>query len=152
MLIGHLLIAGPVEAIATGGVFAYLQRSHSSLIKADAPQKKEGKVWLLWGGLAVAVLATPLGLLASGTAWGEWGIDELQNMGLGFIPQGLQKLVGWWPAPLPDYGFPRMGAVIGYILSAVIGVVLVGFLLWILGRWLSRKNAGKQPTPIEGKS
>jgi cobalt/nickel transport system permease protein len=144
MLLGHLLVAGPVEAIATGGVFAYLQRSHSSLIKADAPGKREGKLWLLWGALGLAVLATPLGLLASGTAWGEWGIAELESMGLGFIPQGLEKLEGWWPAPIPDYGFPRMGAVIGYIMSAVLGVVLVGFLLWMFGKWLSRKNLPKE--------
>ena len=140
MLIGHLLIAGPVEAIVTGGVFAYLQRTRSSLIKADIPGRKEGRLWLLWGALGLAALATPLGLLASGTAWGEWGVDELKNMGLGFIPQGLQKFAGWWPAPLPDYGLPRMGAVIGYILSALVGIVLVAFLLWMLGRWLSRKN------------
>jgi cobalt/nickel transport system permease protein len=144
MLIGHLLIAGPVEAVVTGGAFAYLQRTHSSLIKADTPKKKEGKLWILWGALGVLVLATPLGLLASGTAWGEWGLDELRNLGLGFIPQGLEKLTGWWPAPLPDYGFPRMGAVIGYILSAVIGIALVAFLLWLLGRWLSHKNTSKQ--------
>jgi cobalt/nickel transport system permease protein len=143
MLIGHLAIAGPVEAIVTGGIFAYLQRTHSSLIKADTPPKKEGKLWLLWGALGLAVLATPVGLLASGTAWGEWGLDELKDMGLGFIPQGLQKLEGWWPAPLPDYGFPRMGAVIGYILSAFVGVALVAFLLWILGRWLGRKNLSR---------
>jgi cobalt/nickel transport system permease protein len=152
MLIAHLAIAGPVEAVVTGGVVVYLQRTHSSLIKADTPKKKEGKVWLLWGALGVAVLATPLGLLASGTAWGEWGIDELKNMGLGFIPQGMQKLAGWWPAPLPDYGFPRMGAVIGYILSAALGVVLIAFLLWMLGRWLSRKNTSKQVTSIKEES
>jgi cobalt/nickel transport system permease protein len=152
MLIGHLLIAGPVEAIATGGVFAYLQRSHSSFIRADAPNKKEGKLWLLWGALGILALATPLGLLASGTAWGEWGIDELNNMGLGFIPQGLEKLINWWPAPIPDYGFPRMGAVIGYILSAVLGVVLVIFLMWLLGRWLSRKNVPEQEVTLKGES
>ncbi len=143
MLIAHLAVAGPIEAAVTGGVVAYLQRSHTSLIKADSSRKKEGKLWVLWGALGVLALAAPLGLLASGTAWGEWGVDELQKMGLGFIPQGLQKLAGWWPAPLPDYGFPRMGAVIGYILSAVVGMALVAFLLWMLGRWLSRKNLSK---------
>ncbi len=152
MLIGHLLIAGPVEAIATGGIFAYLQRSHSSLIKADGPPKKEGKLWILWGALGLLAFATPLGLLASGTAWGEWGVDELQNMGLGFIPQGLQKFAGWWPAPLPDYGFPRMGAVIGYILSALVGIAVVVFLLWMLGRWFSRKNLPKQEVPSKEES
>jgi cobalt/nickel transport system permease protein len=152
MLIGHLLIAGPVEAIATGGVFAYLQRTHSSLIKADTVRKKEGKLWILWGALGLLAFATPLGLLASGTAWGEWGVDELKNMGLGFIPQGMEKFAGWWPAPLPDYGLPRMGAVIGYILSALVGIVLVAFLLWMLGRWLSRKNLPTEQTSSKQES
>jgi cobalt/nickel transport system permease protein len=152
MLIAHLAMAGPVEAVVTGGVVAYLQRTHSSLIKADTPKKKEGKLWLLWGGLAVAALATPIGLLASGTAWGEWGVDELKTMGLGSIPQGLQKLVGWWPAPMPDYGLPRMAAVIGYILSAFVGVILIVTLTWLLGRWLSRKNTLKQKAPIQEES
>ena len=143
LLIGHLAIAGPVEAVVTGGIFAYLQRTRSNLIKADTPVKKEGKIWLLWGALGVAALATPVGLLASGTAWGEWGINELKDLGLNFIPQGIQKLAGWWPAPMPGYGFPRMGVVIGYILSAFIGMALVGILLWLVGRRLSRRNPGK---------
>jgi cobalt/nickel transport system permease protein len=151
MLIGHLVIAGPVEAIATGGVFAYLQRAHSSLVKADGPVKKEGKLWLLWGALGVAALATPLGLLASGTAWGEWGVEELNSLGLSFIPQGLERLGGWWPAPLPDYGLPRMGAVIGYIMSAFIGLALVASLIWILGKWITRRNLSKN-TISKGES
>ena len=144
MLIGHLLVDGPIEALVTGGVFAYLQRTHSSLVKADVPGKKEGKLWVLWGAIGLAALATPIGLLASGTAWGEWGAEQLKQRGFSFIPQGLGKIAGWWPAPLPGYGFPRMGAVIGYILSAFLGIAVVAFLLWILGRWLSRKNSAKQ--------
>ena len=144
MMVGHLLVAGPAEALVTGLVFAFLQRTHSSLIKADAPSKKEGKIWLLWGALGMLALATPIGLLASGTAWGEWGVTELKHLGLGFIPSGMQRLFGWWPSPLPDYGLPRMGAVIGYILSALIGIALVAFLLWLAGRMLIRK--GKEST------
>jgi len=41
-----LVIAGPVEAVVTGSVIVYLQRTHSGLIKADVPKKKEGKLWL----------------------------------------------------------------------------------------------------------
>jgi len=154
MLGGHLLMAGPVEATVTGLVFAYLQRTHSSLIKADVPGKKEGTIWLLWGALGLVALATPVGLLASGTAWGEWGVGELKDLGLGFIPGGMQRFASWWPAPLPDYGFSRMGAVIGYILSAFVGIALVALLLWLLGRRLTRKgkdSPGEQP-PSEGGS
>lgn len=142
MMVGHLLIAGPVEALITGLVFAFLQRTRSSLIKADAPAKKEGKAWLLWGALGVLALVTPIGLLASGTAWGEWGIEELKHLGLGSFPSGLERFTDWWPAPLPDYGLPRMGAVIGYILSAFIGIALVAFFLWLAGRMLIRKGRG----------
>jgi cobalt/nickel transport system permease protein len=140
MLIGHLAVAGPVEAVVTGLIFAYLQRTHSSLIKADVPSQKEGNIWLLWGTLTIIALATPIGLLASGTAWGEWGANELKDLGLNFIPQGIENFTSWWPAPLPDYGFPRMGAVIGYILSSFVGIALVSFLLWILGGWIIRRN------------
>ena len=146
MVGGHLLVAGPVEALVTGLVVFYLQHAHSSLLQTNAQAKGEGKRWVLWGGLAALALATPLGLLASGTAWGEWGLDELKTMGLSAIPQGLQKLAEWWPAPLPDYGFPRMGAVIGYILSAFVGMGLIVFLLWMGGRWLMRKNTSKRET------
>jgi len=154
MMIGHLLVACPIEALATGLVFAFLQRTHSSLIKADVPAKKEGKVWLLWGALGLVALATPIGLLASGTAWGEWGLDELKDLGLGFIPSGMQRFAEWWPAPLPDYSFARMGAVIGYILCAFIGVALVAALIWVFGRMFIRKgkDLATEESPSEGDS
>ena len=44
---------------------------------------------------------------------------------------------------MPDYGLPRMAAVIGYILSAFVGIILIAVLLWLLGRWLTRKNQTK---------
>ena len=109
MVFAHMLVAGPVEAVVTGGVVVYLQRTHSSLIKADAPKKKEGKTLAGLGCAGLGCFGHTIGLLASGTAWGEWGVDELKTMGLGSIPQGLQKLAGWWPAPMPDYGFAAHG-------------------------------------------
>ena len=152
VMAGHLLVAGPVEALVTGLVVLYLQRSHSTLLQPDSESKNGGKRWILWGALAALALAAPVGLLASGTAWGEWGLDELKNLGLGFIPQGLEKLEGWWPAPLPDYGFPRIGAAIGYVLSAFLGIGLVVFLLWIGGRWLMRKNVSSTEDPVMGNA
>jgi hypothetical protein len=98
---------------------------------------------LLWGALAVIALATPIGLLASGTAWGEWGVNELKDLGLNFIPEGIEKFAGWWPAPLPDYGFPRTGAIIGYILSAFIGIALVAIFIWVLYKGIRSKSPPK---------
>ena len=143
MVGGHLLIAGPVEALVTGLVFAYMQRTHSSLIKADVPGKKEGKVWLAWGAMGLLALATPAGLLASGTAWGEWGVDELKDLGLGFIPSGMQRFADWWPAPMPDYGLARVGASIGYILSAFVGIIAISLLAWLVGKMLVGTRKGK---------
>ncbi len=41
-------------------------------------------------GLMVLV---PIGLIATGTAFGEWGPDELQQA-VGYVPAGLQQLTG----------------------------------------------------------
>lgn len=150
MMGGHLLVAGPIEALVTGLVFAYLQRSSSSFIAAEVPKKGGGKLWLLWGALALVAFATPLGLLASGTAWGEWGSGELKDLGLSFIPSGLKTFEGWWPAPMPDYGWSRMGATVGYILSAFVGIALVAFLAWVLGQKLIRKTSPSDGPPSEG--
>jgi len=152
MAIGHLAIAGPVEAIVTGLVFLYLQRSHSTLLSRQAVQRSEGKLWLIWSGaLVLLAFATPLGLLAAGTAWAEWGAEELQEL-LGYIPRGLQSMSDIWHAPLPDYTIPGTGDVAGYIISAVIGIIAVGFLLWLLGRWISRKGSVKQGSSTSGVS
>jgi hypothetical protein len=91
----------------------------------------------LWIALGVLALLSPLGLLASGTAWGEWGTDEFHDV-LGYVPQGLARLAEIWSAPLPDYTVPGLGDVPGYILSAFIGMALVVLCTWGLGRLLAR--------------
>ncbi|MFQ6101892.1 MAG: PDGLE domain-containing protein [Anaerolineae bacterium] len=93
----------------------------------------------LWIGLGILALLSPLGLLASGTAWGEWGSDEFSDM-LGYVPQGLAKFAEIWNAPLPDYTVPGLGDVPGYILSAVVGIALVALVGWGLGRLLARRE------------
>jgi cell division protein FtsW (lipid II flippase) len=44
---------------------------------------------------------------------------------------------------MPDYGWSRVGATIGYMLSAFVGIALVAFLAWLLGRRLSGKTSGE---------
>ena len=99
----------------------------------------------LWLGLLVMIVLTPLGLLASGTAWGEWGSDEIKSL-VGFIPKGLERFSGLWKAPLPDYTFkgweeaPFLHSAFAYIASAVIGVAVVIGLTYFLGRLLAKKE------------
>ncbi len=91
----------------------------------------------LWIGLGVLALLSPLGLLASGTAWGEWGAEEFSDM-LGYVPKGLARFAEIWSAPLPDYTVPGLGGAPGYIASAVVGIVLVALITWGLGQLLAR--------------
>jgi len=57
----------------------------------------------LWWGLLALIVLSPLGLLATGTAFGEWSTEELIDE-VGFIPAGLSKFADFWRhVPLPDY-------------------------------------------------
>ncbi len=84
----------------------------------------------LWIALLIMMLLSPLGLIATGTAFGEWGLDELQEE-VGFIPQGLARLADFWQhSPMPDYSVPGAGDTFiqsagGYMLSAAVGILLV---------------------------
>ena len=139
MLIPHMLVASVVEGMMTALIILYLQRSNVQVL--EAAEKTEGfnggvsmgKLRGLWVGVAVLVVASPLGLLAPGTAWGEWGVEELTKLGLASIPAGLEKLSTLWGAPLADYDLPALGnANMGYLLSALLGIALVGITVWLL--------------------
>jgi cobalt/nickel transport system permease protein len=138
MVIPHALIASIVEGGITALVIAYLARTNQQALeimnKPRALRELNGLAkWRgLWIGLASLVMLVPLGLLAPGTAWGEWGTEELSSLGLDFIPQGLAKLTNFWPAPLADYDVPALGNTnLGYILSAVVGTIIVTLVVWL---------------------
>lgn len=92
-------------------------------------------------GLVVLIILAPLGLLAVGETYGEWGNEEIQEK-LGFIPQGLEDLSSVWSAPLPDYAFGEDESmstqVIAYIVSAILGVVICGGLLYFAGKKIAK--------------
>jgi hypothetical protein len=93
--------------------------------------------------LLVLVILAPAGLIATGETFGEWGGEELLEK-IGYIPTGLEKLSTLWSAPLPDYAFPNdettTGAVMAYILSAVIGVILCGGILYLFGKHVAKNK------------
>ena len=93
-------------------------------------------------GLIALIILAPLGLLAVGETFGEWGNEELQEK-LGFVPSGLEQLSSLWSAPLPDYAFPggdesMTVAAAAYILSAAIGVAICGGLLYLIGKKVAK--------------
>lgn len=167
MMLGHLTLAGLAELITAGGVVAYLQRSDPSLLKMTAPDAPtensvEKSGWRstkpLWIGLAALMILTPLGLLAAGTAWGEWSAEDFANPETReqiaaasqnqtpptAPPAGLEKLSSVWTAPIPDYAPAFMNsAEFGYIMSAMFGagLIIAVFLLigWIIN-FISRQN------------
>ena len=172
MMIGHLTFAGLAEAVITAGVVAYLQAADPALLRstsglpADAAAESltlrpaTGSLRRLWIAVAALMLLTPLGILAAGTAWGEWSPSQLakaaavQTPAAKFAdpaapaaaPAGLEKLAKLWTAPFPAYapGFVRSRA-FGYFLSAMFAV---GFLLAVslfLQRFLERRRPTGYP-------
>lgn len=125
MLIGHLTVFGAAEVVFTVGILGFVRKAAPTFgieTQADkAPAKKSyGPIYAL---IAVLIVATPLGLLAEGDAWGEWGAEDLGEM-VGYTPVGLGN--GWeWSAFMPDYSVGALPDWAGYILSAIIGVALL---------------------------
>jgi cobalt/nickel transport system permease protein len=146
MVLPHMLVASVVEGLLTGLVVAALQRSNIQILEAAEKPAVAGtaggfrKLRWLWVGLVILMVASPLGLLAPGTAWGEWGTKELTQMGLGAIPTGLERLSGLWGAPLADYDLPALGnANLGYVLSAFFGVLVTAIVVWLFMALLTRR-------------
>jgi len=138
MVIPHALVPSVVEGLFTALVVAYLMRANQPVLKmvyktgAARELGSFGGWRALWVGLVVIIAAAPLGLLAPGTAWGEWGTEELSKMGFGFIPQGMQQLAGLWSAPMANYNLPALhNDSLGYIFSAAAGMLIIVVVAWL---------------------
>ncbi len=161
MMIGHLTFAGMAEFILTAGVVRYFQRADPAMLRLSAPEAEipsnsasrfsSRKLWL---AVATAVCLTPLGVLAIGSAWGEWKASDFSdakarqeialasgNQGLPErAPHGLQRLSALWKAPWTNYSQSFTGnKSIGYLVSASMGVALVIVAAVAVG-WLSLRR------------
>ncbi len=150
MAFAHVLIAGPIEGIVTGLVVKYLQRANPSLLQLYPP-KVNGAVAVrsyrkLWLGLGALIFFAPIGLLASGTAFGEWSLDEMKGR-LGFIPEGMVRYGDKWQALIPDYSIPGFdgfaSSALIYILAAILGLILILAVTWIIGWWQKRNQTSE---------
>ncbi len=129
-------------------------------------QPQPGSV--LWGALAVVLLLTPLGIMASGAAWGEWAPKDFGDAAgraqitvasrsaapPSAVPVGLARLANLWTAPMPDYA-PHFvkSAGFGYLLSAMFGVGLILAVAWLLQRLaqIAMPSASKSAERLAGE-
>lgn len=143
MVIPHLLVAGIVEAVFTLFIVIYIKKVAPDTMYEESNEKKKA----IYGLLAFLICLTPLGLLATGTAWGEWGSEEIGSVvsggkALGFIPQGMKAGVNF-KALLPDYAVNGLPEIAGYILSAIAGVAIFIIFFKVISTFKKDKVGGK---------
>ncbi len=108
---------------------------------------------------AAAVLV-PLGLIAPGFAFGEGSTQDVQAA-FGYIPKGLQEFSSVFSAPLSGYNIPLpffstadaalWQSAIGYELSGITGMLILGALMLLIGRLLggrAQAQAGPEDTTV----
>lgn len=145
MLIPHLTLAGFAEMFFTVAVVAFIKRVSPGMIYVG----EKTRLRTVYGVLIALVCLSPLGLLAAGTAWGEWGADKIKDVAtggkvLGYIPQGMEKGFSF-AAPLSDYSVKGLPDVLGYIISAIAGVAVLIILFKLLGLTRSKTSDSVEP-------
>ncbi len=140
MVLSHLLVAGPAEAIITVATLGYLWKTFPEFSRESATVRVGTKMRLA-GKLAWVLALTPIGLWATGTAFGEWELSELKQM-VGYEPAGIANAHSVILPLLPDYSFAGLSGkpweILGYLVSALIGCCVIAlFTRRILGRGTS---------------
>ena len=156
MLFAHGLFAGPLEGVISVLALGYVIKFAPHLLvresqcRVDSLNTTQGWFAKNKAVLAVfigAIILSPLGLLTSGTAYGEWAPDEVKQL-IGYVPQGMAKYADKWHALMPDYSLPKFGESfmsqsMGYVLSALVGILIISALILLsakLTRRLERRN------------
>lgn len=106
---------------------------------------------------AIAVIA-PLGLIAPGFAYGEGSAADV-SQAFGYVPKGLHDLSTIFSAPFSGYNVPvpffngdqakLWQVAIGYEISGIVGILLVGLIVYGLALLIARtkKGLGRNETP-----
>lgn len=138
VMVGSHLIVGVVEAIITFFVYSFVRKSAKDTIyfyseKITGTETKTisklYKPFLIFLGI-LAVL-TPIGLIANGSAWGEWSDSELLHMLKlqqisNTLPKGMSHGLNY-NALFADYQIKAVPDYLAYILIAlsVVACVLI---------------------------
>ena len=128
MMLGHLTIFGLAEVIFTVAMYSFIMKTSPGTLMESQGRTNSKPLYIL---LAVLIAATPLGLLASGTAWGEWEVSEISTMKESFS----------WKSIMPDYTLGGLPDIVAYILSAIIGITILIVLFRLI--------AARKKTPTD---
>ena len=142
MIIPHLAIAGVLEGIVTAGVYGFIKKVSPGIIYEGMKIKLKP----IYGLLIGMVLLSPLGLLATGNAWGEWDLESINSVitkgkALGFTPKGMEEGFSF-KTLIPDYSVYGISEVMGYVLSAIAGVAIMIITFKIIGSFKKDKENG----------
>ena len=138
MLGAHLLVAGWVEAFFTVVIYRFVKQvAPAELYTPSTVNTTSFVKKIRWVLLALIVLS-PLGLLADGTAFGEWSAEELGSLLHGKVPTGIKNGFSF-EALFSDYTIPGTKIAIGYILSAVTAVLI----FYIISKIIRSMNGEK---------
>lgn len=156
--IAHIAVGGPVEGIVTALVIAYFQKANLPMLALYPPrlktlsepvQQPAGSWKKYWLALGALVVLSPLGILASGTAWGEWSPEEMKKM-IGYVPHGIAKAVDLRFKLFSGYGVSGWDKTLfqsatGYIISAVGGLLLIFLAVYLFSKFQTKgdKNGVK---------
>ncbi|WPC42461.1 cobalt transporter CbiM [Clostridium sp. JS66] len=133
MVLPHLLV-GILEGAITAGVYAYVKKMSPGTIYEGKKTSKKS----LYGLLGALIVLCPLGLLASGTAWGEWDAEEMKSL-VGYVPKAFQNGFSF-NAIAPDYAPGGMPERFGYIVSAIAGVAILLIIFKVIASVKKEKD------------
>lgn len=125
MLIPNLLVIGFLEGIVTFGVLRFVKKVSPETVY-DGSGARIKPVYAMIIGL---ICLSPLGLIASAPAWGEWERNAISSVtvggkSLGYVPQGMLKRLNF-SALMSGYSIKGLPEVFGYIISAAAGALIL---------------------------
>ena len=137
MMVTHLTIAGAVEVFFTYVIYRFVKQVAPQELYTPTSVNTTSFVKKLRYVLIALVVLSPLGLLAEGTAFGEWSADELAEM-MNNVPAGIENGFSF-EALFSDYTIPGTNIAVGYILSAITALLI----FYILGKMIRTMNGAK---------
>ena len=137
MMATHLTIAGAVEVFFTYVIYRFVKQVAPQELYTPTSVNTASSVKKIRYVLIALVVLSPLGLLAEGTAFGEWSSEELAEM-MTNVPAGIENGFSF-EALFSDYTIPGTDIAVGYILSAITALLI----FYILGKMIRTMNGAK---------